>query len=287
MSTSWNIGSVKITSLVELEAGAIIQQGIPDATPEVVKKISWLRPHFADEEGNLKAVVQAFVIETDGKKILVDSCVGNGKRRTDLPEWNNLGTDFLSRLESAGFPREVIDIVLCTHLHCDHIGWNTMLVGGKWVPTFPNARYLFAKDEYEYWKGRPTAEIDDDRASFVDSVEPIFTAGLADLVSADHKLTDEVSLLPTPGHTPCHVSVMIKSGDKEAVITGDVMHHPCQMAHPEWKVLWDTDKEKARETRKKFLDQFADTEVLILGSHFSESAGRIKHEEAVFRFESL
>jgi glyoxylase-like metal-dependent hydrolase (beta-lactamase superfamily II) len=227
MSSSRSIGSVKVTSVVELEAGAIIQQGIPDATLEAVKNIPWLRPHFADEEGNLKGVVQSFMLESGGKRILVDTCVGNGKKRKDLAEWNELHGDFLSRLASAGYTPEDIDIVLCTHLHCDHVGWNTMLVDGKWVPTFPNARYMFVREEYEYWKGRPATEIEDDHAGFADSVEPIVEAGRADFVPANHVITDEVSLVPTPGHTPHHVSVAIKSAGEEAVITGDVMHHPC------------------------------------------------------------
>lgn len=284
-SLSWQIGNVKVTSFVEIKAGDVIQQGFPELDPAIVRAVHWLHPNFADAEGNLKAVVQSFVVESEGKRILIDTCNGNDKQRTDLPQWGNLKTDFLTRFENAGFPRDTIDIVLSTHLHCDHVGWNTMLERGLWKPTFPNARYLFVQDEYEYFSTLPSTEIDDDRSAFTDSVLPIVEAGLADFVSPDHSLTNEVSLLSTPGHTPGHVSVCIRSEGYDAVITGDVMHHPCQLAHPEWKVLWDSDKEAGKATRHRFFERYADTMTLIIGSHFSSpTAGYIVRDAGGYRF---
>ena len=179
-SITWEVGGVKIIQLIEIEGGAVIQEAIPEATRENIVKIPWLVPHFADSEGNLKALVQAFIVDTGKTRIIIDTCLGNEKKRTDVPEWGSLQTDFLERLEDCGYPRNDIDIVLCTHLHFDHVGWNTMLFDGEWVATFPKARYLFAKDEFDYWKAKPEEEIEDDRAGFSDSVVPVGTAGLAD-----------------------------------------------------------------------------------------------------------
>lgn len=284
-SLTWKIGKITIRQIVEIEAGDVIQEVIPGATKENISKISWLRPHFADREGNLKALVQAFVIETGNSRIVVDTCVGNSKTREVVPQWGSLQTNFLNRFEQLGYSRNGIDMVLCTHLHFDHVGWNTMLIGGKWMPTFPTARYLFAKEEFLYWKGRPQSEIEDDHAGFVDSVLPVFEAGLVDLIPTDHVLTDGISLIPTPGHTPAHVSVLITSGGEQAVITGDALHHPCQMAHPDWEALADTDKDMARRSRLALFERFTDSPVLIIGSHFaSPTAGHVRRDGDAFRF---
>lgn len=273
---TWNIGKVNITSITEIEAGTVIQEIIPNATKENISKIPWLKPHFADEENNLKAVVQTFVIQLSDRTIMVDTCVGNSKKRTAIPAWNNLQTDFLHCLEEQGYNQGSIDTLLFTHLHFDHIGWNTMFVGGKWIPTFPQARHLVIEQEFNYWKGRPKEEAEDDHAGINDSVLPILDAGLIDLIPEDHIISDEISLIPTPGHTPGHVSVLIKSEGKQAVITGDTIHHPCQIAYPEWE-SFDTDKQKALVSRRNLLERFVDTETLIIGSHFaSPTAGYLQ-----------
>lgn len=285
-SISWTIGDVKITSLIEIEdAGKVIQEGIPNATKENISQISWLRPHFADDTGNLKAFVQAFVVETKDSRIIVDPCVGNSKLRKSLPAWNNLQTNFLDRLEKAGYKREDIDRVFCTHLHFDHVGWNTMLQDQKWIPTFLRARYLFAEKEFNYWKDHPEREVEDDHAGIRDSVMPVFEAGLVDLIPEDYSISEEISLFPTFGHTPFHVSALIKSDGKQAVITGDVLHHPCQIAYPEWETLYDTDKEQARNSRRALLEHFAETDTLIIGSHFAApTAGYVRRDKNGFRF---
>ena len=284
-SISWTIGDVKITSIIEIEdAGKVIQEGIPSATQENISQISWLKPDFADDEGNLKAFVQAFVVETKDYRIMVDPCVGNSKLRKSLPAWNNLQTNFLERLEMAGCKRGDIDRVFCTHLHFDHVGWNTMLQDGKWVPTFPRARHLIVEKEFNYWKGRPEREVEDDHTGVSDSVIPVFEAGLVDLIPEGRSISEEISLLPTFGHTPFHASVLIKSGGKQAVITGDVLHHPCQIAHPEWETLYDTDKEQARNSRRALLERFADTDTFIIGSHFAApTAGYLRRDKSGLR----
>ena len=189
---------------------------------------------------------------------------------------------FLEDLAEAGYARESIDIVLCTHLHVDHVGWNTMLKDGKWAPTFPKARYLFAKKEVEFWS---KSEGENDRTVQQDSVQPILDAGLADLVEMDHVLTPEVRLEPTPGHTPGHVSVRISSKGSEAVITGDVMHHPAQCADLDLKTRFDVDPAAATRMRREFLEKYKDGKVLVLGTHFAApTAGRVVRDGAAFRF---
>src|SRR5213075_3208540 len=164
-----------------------------------VLPIGWLRPHFADERGRLKMSIHALVVETPERRIVVDTCLGNDKEGRRIPTWNNLQGPFLADLAAAGYPRESIDRVLCTHLHVDHVGWNTMLVDGKWVPTFPNARYLIGRKEWEHWSVSQEADF---REPVEDSVRPVIEAGLADLVEPGHRVNEEVWLEPTPGHTP-------------------------------------------------------------------------------------
>ena len=150
----WRIGAVSVTRIVEMDAIGGSKFILPQATPEAVLQIPWLQPHFADAEGKLKMSVHALVVETPTRRIVVDTCIGNDKPRA-IRSWNQMQTSFLADLEAAGFPRESIDTVLCTHLHVDHVGWNTMLVDGRWVPTFPNARYLLGRAEFEYWRTEP------------------------------------------------------------------------------------------------------------------------------------
>lgn len=277
----WKIGDATVTKVVELETAGIGSFVLPQAAPEVVDEISWLRPHFLDAEGNLLMSVHALVVESGGQRIVVDTCLGNDKERT-FPEWSHLQGSFLQDLEAAGTSRERVDQVVCTHLHVDHVGWNTMLVEGEWRPTFPNARYLFGRIEWDYWQNEP----EEFGPVVTDSVRPIVDMGLADLVEMDHKLTDEVWLEPTPGHTPGHVSVRIRSAGEDAVITGDMIHHPCQIARPEWSSFVDYDADQSRETREEFLARYGDQPVLVIGTHFvTPTAGRIVRDGDAYRLD--
>jgi glyoxylase-like metal-dependent hydrolase (beta-lactamase superfamily II) len=281
----WRIGEVTVTKVLELEATGGTRFILPDATPEVIREIGWLAPHFADETGRLKMSVQALVVETPSKRIIVDTCIGNDKQR-DIPTWSNLQTSFLKDLEAAGFARESIDTVLCTHLHVDHVGWNTMLVDGEWIPTFPKARYLIGRAEYEYWRAEEEGVEDLSTSYFHDSVRPVWEAGLVDLVEADHKVCDEVSLEPTHGHTPGHVSIRIRSKGQEALITGDFAHHPIQMARPEWAAEVDYDKAASTATRRRVFGDLAGTRTLVIGTHFAAPcAGHVVADGDVWRLE--
>jgi glyoxylase-like metal-dependent hydrolase (beta-lactamase superfamily II) len=227
--------------------------------------------------------IHAFVVRAPGLTVLIDTCVGNDKDRGGRAPFHMMRTPFLEDLAAAGVAPEAVDLVLCTHLHVDHVGWNTRLAGGRWVPTFPRARYLFARREWEHWSGERD---EDTRRILADSVAPVLEAGLAQLVEVDHRVSSELWLEPTPGHTPGHVSVRLRGGDGEAVITGDLMHCPIQVAEPDWSSHFDSDAAGARATRRAFCQRYADTHVTVLGTHFHHpTAGRIVGHDGGWRFQ--
>ena len=278
----WRIGAVTVTKIVELEVTGGSRFLLPQATYEEILPIEWLQPDFADERGRLKMSIHALVVETPGRRIIVDTCLGNDKENRRIPTWNRMQTSFLADLAAAGYARETIDTVVCTHLHVDHVGWNTMLVDGKWVPTFPKARYLMGRVEYQHWTTQ--REREDMAVVLADSVAPVWAAGLVDLVETDHRICDEISLVRTPGHTPGHVSLRIASMGEEALITGDFMHHPCQIARPDWSSTADSDPAEARLTRERMLTGLADTSILVIGTHFAgRTAGHIVPDGGAFR----
>ena len=282
---SWKVGDVTITSVVESLTKLPAEFLFPQASAQAIEGISWLSPSFADEGGQIFLAVQALIVRTPDMLIVIDTCVGNDRKGRVLPFWNDLQTSFLNDLATAGVDRLKADVVLCTHLHPDHVGWNTMLQDGHWVPTFPNARYLIGKTEFEYWNSqRETAELS---PVFEDSIDPILSAGLYAMVDEHHRICAEIALVPTPGHTPGHVSVQIESGSQKALITGDFIHHPCQMAHPEWMEVADTDPVQSETTRRAMLSDCADQPVLVVGTHFpSPAGGYVLRDGQAFRFES-
>ncbi|SOD62826.1 Glyoxylase, beta-lactamase superfamily II [Streptomyces zhaozhouensis] len=249
---------------------------VPDATPEIVSAQKWLRPDFADSAGVPRLNSHTFAFAVDGRRVLVDTGIGNGKRRAN-PAWHGLDTDYLTRLTTAGFPPDSVDLVVLTHLHADHVGWNTRRVNGRWVPTFPRARHVVSRKERAFWAGYAMDE--PRRQMFRDSVLPVEKAGLLDLVDADAApgtLLPGLRLLPTPGHTPGHLAVELTSRGERALITGDCVHHPVQLAHPDIGACVDIDATRARATRHALLRRLADTGTLMLGTHFAPpSAGRV------------
>jgi glyoxylase-like metal-dependent hydrolase (beta-lactamase superfamily II) len=276
----WKVGKVKITKIVELETVGSTRFILPLATNEEIRKSPWLIPHFATDEGRLKMSIHSLVVETPTRRIVVDTGLGNDKQGRNVPTWNNRQGPFLETMREAGFAPDSIDTVLCTHLHVDHVGWNTSLVDGKWLPTFANACYVFGRGEYEHW--RDHSEEPDKIAVFNDSVRPVIDAGKADLVASDARLTDEITLIPTPGHSPGHISIHIRSDGEEALLTGDVAHHPCQMAHPDWSSTADSDPVQSAATRHELFGRFADTPTLVIGGHFN--AGHIQRDGDTFKF---
>ena len=279
----WKIGDVTVTKIVEVEGAGGTKFILPQASPDVIREIGWLIPRYATVEGKLKMSIHALVVETPSRRIIVDTCLGNGKEDRHIPLWNNLNTPFLFKLTEAGFAPETIDTVLCTHLHVDHVGWNTKRVAGAWVPTFPNARYLFGKTEYDFWNGFD--ETKEQQAVFADSVKPIVDAGLAEFIPGEHRVTEEITTILTPGHSPGHLSIRIRSQGEEGLLLGDVAHHPCQMAHLGWSSTFDSDPAQAASTRELLFGQLAGTKTLVIGGHFDP--GYVVREGDAFRLSEM
>jgi glyoxylase-like metal-dependent hydrolase (beta-lactamase superfamily II) len=268
----WTVGDITVTSVIEAAGPTPGRFLFAEADPDTVaSRHGWARGSFVDDDGMLLACVQALVISAGDRTIVVDTCVGNDKDR-DVGAWNHLQVPFLERFGAAGFDPLAVDTVVCTHLHTDHVGWNTMLVDGEWRPTFPESRYVFAGPEYEHWSAEPFSR----RVEHGDSIEPVVRAGLVDLVDTDSEIAPGVRLLSTPGHTPGHCSVMLSSSGEEALITGDFIHHPVQVATPEWCSRFDTDAVAGERTRRDFIEANADGELLVIGTHFGgPGSGRI------------
>ncbi|MFI6702434.1 MBL fold metallo-hydrolase [Streptomyces sp. NPDC050509] len=286
---SWTVGGVTVHRIDEVALPPATGPWLlPDATPEVVTAQDWLHPHFAGQDGILHIDSHSFAFVVNGLRVLVDTGIGNGKERAN-PAWHNLRTDFLERLTAAGFPPDSVDLVILTHLHADHVGWNTQQVNGEWVPTFPHARYLTSRTEREFWA---TYDMEEAREQmFSDSVIPVEQAGLLSTVDVPHKgaeIAPGLRLIPTPGHTPGHVAVELTSQGETALITGDCVHHPVQLAHPAIGACVDIDPRQSEATRRKLLGSLAGTDTLLLGTHFAPpTAGRVVAHGDAYRLEPV
>ncbi len=285
---AWQIGEVVIHRVLEFE-GPLIPPHIllPDATDESMDcHRSWLEPDLLDPgTGDLILAFHSLIVRTPRHTILVDTCGGNDKHRPQKPRYHLKNHPYLANLEAAGFRPDDIDVVLCTHMHVDHVGWNTRLLDGRWVPTFPCARYLFARDEFAFWEAHYRTEAFTDDPYYEDSISPVIDADQCETVAGDHAIDDWVRLVPTPGHTPGHVCVEVTSGDDRAVLSGDLMHHPVQCAEPDWSSCFCVDAGHARRTRRAFLAQHAESGALILPAHFpTPTAGRVTAAGEAWRF---
>lgn len=276
------IGSVELFQVIELQIGPVLGEVLPRATKEEVQKIDWLKYPYVNGNGTLNGVSQAFIVRTGPRTVVVDTCIGNDKERASFSDWSNLQLDFLETLDLYKIDRLQVTDVLCTHLHMDHVGWNTHRNEGNWIPTFPNARYHFAKEEYEHWRAeRSRGTSGGHGESFDDSVVPIVEAGLVNLIDGNADLGDGISVLATPGHSIAHVCAVFQTGAELLIISGDCMHHPCQVARPEWSSETDYDKQQSAETRRVFFSTYADTNTIVAGTHFSiPSLGYIKKVES-------
>lgn len=287
------LGEISLARVLETEGPEFDPTHLlPEATPEALAPhLDWLSPRAIDPaSGQLVLAIQSYVVRTRHHAILIDTCVGENKERSFDPSWNmRQGTRYLADLAALGLAPEDIDFVMCTHLHPDHVGWNTKLIDGRWVPTFPHARYVFSRIEWEFWE--PKARRDNRKfgdGAIGDSVLPIVEAGRAVLVETDHALDDQVWLEPSPGHTPGHVSVRLASNGREAVMSGDLIHSPVQCAEPDWCSRACFDKEQSRATRRHFLEDCTDSGRLVLTAHFpSPSVGHVVRRGDNYRFHYL
>ncbi len=274
MFQQWRIGEVEVTCVTETMFDVPPEVIVRDFDPAQVEADNdVLQPDYLTDGGMLRIAIQSFAIISGGHRLIVDTCFGNDH---ELPYFSGLRTNHLDSLASIGFDRSVVDSVVCTHLHMDHVGWNTMLEDGRWVPTFPNAAYLFSEREYEHWRKHEQFD-----AALAESIDPILDGGLHRFVDGDHRITNEVALVATPGHTPGHVSVRIDSRGESALITGDMVHHPVQVFHPEWASLPDDDPVVSVATRAALFPDLAERRVLVMGTHFAEpTAGHIRRDGA-------
>jgi glyoxylase-like metal-dependent hydrolase (beta-lactamase superfamily II) len=286
MSRYFKVGALEVRRVVESEGPFMVASSMFPSLP----------PGFIDRERDLleqqgalvpgtdmlKICVQSYVVRTPHHTILIDTCVGNDKERPARPDWHRqTGTAYMDSLAAAGLRVEDIDFVLCTHLHVDHVGWNTRLIDGCWTPTFPNARYLFGKTEFAHWDAINARE---PSPVLTDSVLPVVAAGRVDLVASDHAIDDHVRVFATPGHTPGHVAVSLGLGRDDAIMTGDALHSPFQVRHPDLSPRFDTDAIQAAATRRALLERVCETGALCCTAHFpSPSVMRITPEGSAFR----
>jgi glyoxylase-like metal-dependent hydrolase (beta-lactamase superfamily II) len=263
----------------------------PDFDPAVVaENTALLGPRLLDPgTGKLIFSFHSFVVKTGRHTILIDACIGNDKDRPSRPQFDHMRTSFIADLGRLGVRPEEVDYVMCTHLHWDHVGWNTKLANGKWVPTFPNAKYVMAKREYDHWHGHHAAGNETPHAlAFADSILPVVATGQALLVGDDYALDDGLWFEPYPGHTPGNVVIHAHSGGDKGVFIGDVLHHPLQCLKPEWSTFACTDADGSRKSRTRLVEEHADSGALIMPAHFPEpTAGWIRRHKAAYRFDFL
>jgi glyoxylase-like metal-dependent hydrolase (beta-lactamase superfamily II) len=245
---------------------------------------------YKRDEGLIFGVLQSWVIDTGKERILFDTGAGNDKERPGIPIFGGLQTDFLDRLVASGYQPEDIDTVVCSHLHIDHVGWNTRLVEGAWRPTFANARYVMPTADRDYWDPGNDGEKPTEQGAFVnagvfeDSVEPIMAAGRAEWVGDGFEIAPGISLAARPGHTPGQMALDVTSGDHVALFVGDILHHPMQVHRPDWNSRFCEDPQQARESRRAVLEQAADRDALLVPAHFGgEHLIRVAREGAGFR----
>jgi glyoxylase-like metal-dependent hydrolase (beta-lactamase superfamily II) len=290
MSLKFNVGDFTIQRIIEQETTFLKAQDLlPYLSTEVLaENRQWLKAAGAlDDEDTLILCFQSYVVKTPHHTILIDSCIGNDKARPLRPKWNMKTDDtYMRALTAAGVSVNDIDYVMCTHLHVDHVGWNTRLENGRWVPTFPKARYVFGKTEYDYWSAENAkAEV----PPFADSVLPVVEAKRAEVVKDDFAIGDHARILPTPGHTPGHVAFTFgRSGKDDVVFAGDLMHTPLQLRHPELSPRFDVDPKLAATTRRSFLERYCDSDTLCCTAHFpSPSSGKIRRRGNGFSCEMI
>ena len=286
---SCNIGNLIVSRVVDLERVPFAAELVfPDSNPTIIKQLSKQvgLQHFADITLDLLLSFHSFLIQTEQYNILVDTCCGNEKNRPTRPAWHQRNGPFLDNLAICGITPSNIDFVLCTHLHADHVGWNTKLINGEWVPTFPNAQYLFAKKELDYWSAESQRNPSEPimYGSYDDSILPVIKSGQALLVDSDHKIEEGIQLEAAYGHTPGNVIINIESEGDQAILCGDVIHHPLQLLKPTWSTNFCYDPELSRQTRLNLLDRCAGSNIALLPAHFhSPDYGYIERHKDTYQ----
>jgi len=279
---------VSLTRIVESEGPLLSPfELLPECRPShISENLSWLAPRFYDLQAQLLVVaIQSFLVHAGGKTILVDACSGDHKERR-RPFFHQREWGWLEKLAAAGVRPTDVDIVMCSHLHVDHVGWNTRLENGTWVPTFPNARYLISKREWEYWCSQAGITSLQRTGDFIsDSVVPIMASGQADLIDDRYGFSECIGIEPAHGHTPGQFVVRISAGGKEAILSADLLHTPLQLRYPHWSTNFCVDPELARRTREDFLNRHCNGP-LVFPAHFpGPCGGRIIRDGGHYSFE--
>ena len=278
------LGEVEILRVVEIPRSTYpTRDMLPTSDPDVIARhrAGWLGAFYDTSTGDLGSRIQSYVVRTPDETVVIDTCVGNDKKRENAL-WNMRQGTWLDDLRAAGVAPEDVDYVLCTHMHVDHVGWNTRRVGGAWAPTFPRAAYVFVGEEWEFWKHERDSGKDHD-GCIDDSVVPIVEAGRARLVDTGASLGRYLRFEPTPGHTPGHAAVRLTTGAGQAVFSGDLMHRVVQVAEPGWSSRFCSDAGRAAITRRAFVEQHAETGTLICAAHFP-MPGYITKSPSGFQF---
>ncbi|MEH2492739.1 MBL fold metallo-hydrolase [Bradyrhizobium sp. AZCC 2230] len=267
-----SIGEISIVQVIEQRGASFAPESLfPNWDPAILQQYRALivPACFDEREGRLISSIHTWVLHTRHHTSLIDSCAGNHKNRPGAPRFLDL--PFLKGLAAAGVSPESVDYVMCTHIHVDHCGWNTRLLDDRWVPTFPNARYLFSKAEYEHWRG-PAGKQGVNAGVYEDSVLPVVESGQAEIVDGEGSVGDGLMFHPTPGHTVGHVAIMLQSREHRAVFSGDIMHQPLQVFRPDWNSAFCEDPTRARASRRWLLEHAADTGSTIFTAHFANSS---------------
>lgn len=284
-SPTLTFGDVTVTRAVESvgSIGMTPDQFFPGTDASVWEsEEGWLRPHFLESDGDstmtstARTAFQTWILRSGGKTILIDAAIGDDKERPDVPSWDHLKTGFLDRLAEAGVTPAEVDYVVNTHLHADHVGWNTRLVDGEWVPTFPNARYLLSEEDLAFWNpeaGNTTIMGPGARTVWADSVQPLLDAGLVTPWSNEYRIDDALTLEAAPGHTPGSSILRVHSRDAEALFVGDTLHSPAQVADVHTSSCFDEDTETAHKTRDRIFNEAAEKGVPMFPAHFGGHAG--------------
>ena len=277
------IGLFTIDRVIETEgAFAPLDFVLPTVDMDRVRAESaWLRPTFLDARDQLVMSFHSYILRTPEHNILIDTCVGDDKDRPLRPSWHQQKSGYLAALARAGLRPEQIDFVCCTHLHADHVGWNTQQRDGRWVPTFAHAHYLFSELEYGHWEREHRLALEQGKpvpnhGSFADSVLPIVDAGQAVFIRGNHELQAGVHLEAAPGHTPGNCVLHARSQGAHAVFSGDILHTPVQLIDLSWSSRFCHDAQQAEATRRKLIGELTDQPSVLMAAHFpTPVAGRI------------
>ncbi|WP_306322887.1 MULTISPECIES: MBL fold metallo-hydrolase [unclassified Streptomyces] len=266
------LGDIDILKVVEMRAPFAPPTDLFPGTDDVWRDHEgWLVPDFQDPDSGLVLVaVQAWVLRSEGRTIVVDPGVGNGRERPGTPHFSGWDTDFLDKLAAAGVRPEDVDLVVNTHIHGDHVGWNTREEDGRWVPTFPRADYLIPRADHDFFGpgGAAVTARDNHRFLFADSIAPVVAAGQAVLWEGSHRIDSGLVLEAAPGHTPGSSVLRLASGEDRAVFAGDVLHSPAQIVAPTCSSTLCVDPKESAATRVRVLGRAADERELVIPAHF-------------------